>query len=123
MEQIHSKFKVFITKTDSNGNISAEVHEKINTFIAANKVAVKSVGVEYLEQEDYIVISLGYTEGQEHYSVVLQEVNLGSLALDESVIASALTKACDGMENVICHEFYVKGNNYTALFLKMGEKL
>lgn len=119
-DQRHSKFKVFITEPTSTGGIPDELHLTINGFIALNKVAVKSVGVEFVESINKIIISLGYTEEQKYYSVVLQEVVLGDIPTDSTIIEQALTKACDGIDNIICHEFYVVGNIYTALFLKVG---
>ena len=122
-DQRHSKFKVFITDPTSTGGIPSDLHLTINGFIALNKIAVKSVGVEFVESINKIIISLGYTEEQKHYSVVLQEIVLGDLETNAEVIEQALTKACDGIDNIICHEFYVVGNTYTALFLKVGEEL
>lgn len=123
-KQAHSKFKVFVTTPDSSGGIPEDIHLAMNGFIALNKVAVKSVGVEYVEIINKIVISLGYVEGQEPYAVVLQPINLGKLdglapTLSES-LEVALTRAAETEDNsVICHEFYVdKDGNYVALFLK-----
>lgn len=128
MEQAHSKFKVFVVTPDKNSSdgIPADLHLTMNGFIALNKVAVKSVGVEYVEAIDKIVISLGYTEGQESYPIVLQSILLGQLAMKEGQslaeeLEVALTKAAETQDDsVICHEFYVdKNGNYVALFLKM----
>lgn len=127
MEQVHSKFKVFVVTPDKNSlKIPSDLHLTMNGFIALNKVAVKSVGVEYVEAIDKIVISLGYTEGQESYPIVLQSILLGQLAMKEGQslaeeLEVALTKAAETQDDsVICHEFYVdKNGNYVALFLKM----
>lgn len=125
MEQFHSKFKVFVVTPDKNttDGIPQDLHLTMNGFIALNKVAVKSVGVEYVESIDKIVISLGYAENQESYSVVLQTVMLGKLDLFANLneaLEQALEKAANTQDDsVICHEFYVnKENNYVAFFLK-----
>lgn len=124
-KQIHSKFKVFVTTPESNGGIPENIHLAMNGFIALNKVAVKSVGVEYVELINKIVISLGYVEDQDSYPVVLQPIHLGQLAIKEGQdlakeLEKALTEAAETQDNsVICHEFYVdKDGNYIALFLR-----
>src|ERR1700748_194504 len=109
-KQIHSKFKVFTATPDSNGGIPEDIHLAMNGFIALNKVAVKSVGVEYVESINKIVISLGYVEGQDSYAVVLQPVHLGKFGIDKDSnltkdLEEALTKAAETQDNsVICHE-------------------
>jgi hypothetical protein len=122
-KQIHSQFKVFVTSPDSNGNIPPDLQLTINGFIALNKVAVKSVGVENYQGK--IVISLGYVTDQESYPVAIECVNMGLIAGKEgqdlsTELENALTKAAEGLQGaVICHEFYVDHKNeFVALFLK-----
>jgi hypothetical protein len=123
-QQLHSKFKVFKTSLDSDGNIPNDFNLTINGFIALNKVAVKSIGMQYDKELNKIIISIGYVEGQPYYHVYLQPINLGPLAMKEGQnfcdeLGKALEGAVSAQDNsTICHEVYLdKNNDYIAIFL------
>lgn len=123
-QQVHSKFKVFVTSPDSNGGIPSDFHLTMNGFIALSKIAVKSVSVEYLHNSagDEIVISLGYVDDQESYAVSLKSVNFGPLAKKEGQsLSDELEKAlsANSDDSVICHELFVnKNNEFVGVFLR-----
>jgi hypothetical protein len=127
MEQLHSKFKVFVLNATENGSdiFPEDFHLTMNGFISLNKVAVKSVSVEHFDND--IIVSLGYIHGQESYPVSLSSVNLGTLPLKEGMklsdeLEKALNRIVDGEdESVICHDFFVnKDRQFIAVFLKTG---
>lgn len=109
MSQSHSKFKVFI---------GPEALERAASFVKDSSVAPKSLGVEFVESAGTIVLTLGFRDDQPRYDIGLSRVSLGQLALDEAKIAAALEAAASGLDDVICHEFYVDGNGeFFAVFM------
>jgi hypothetical protein len=73
-------------------------------------VAAKSIGVEYLESLNKVVITLGYRTDEATYPIRLQSVPLGKiqvLANDFSALETAMAQAAEKHTNVICHELYV----------------
>jgi hypothetical protein len=106
--QVHSKFKVFIPE---EGIAYEEAMRRLGNMVASwssdGKVAPKSVGVEYLEAEKRLVLSVGYRDDEPGYPVSLVSISLGKPALFPDAIEAAMGTAAEGVENVICHEFFV----------------
>lgn len=107
--QEHGKFKVFAGKLDANnglGNLADEVAD----FAAKNKIAAKSIGVEYLESAESLIITLGYRDDEDFYPIKLETVNLGKMADiggDFSALEAKMSEAGESVNQVICHELYV----------------
>src|SRR5271157_3676085 len=107
--QVHSKFKVFIPASgvpyaDAMSQLSAKVEE----FTSHDNVAAKSVGVEYMEGTKQLILSVGYRDDEPGYKAKLVSISLGThIRLEPELIEAAMTKAAEGVENVICHEFFV----------------
>jgi hypothetical protein len=101
--QIHDKFRVFVGKSIS------EVADKVSAFTKDGTIAAKSIGIEYVEQTDQYLLSLGYAPGQAGYPVTVTESVAGKLPTDETAteLADALERAAAGAGEVICHELYV----------------
>jgi hypothetical protein len=107
--QEHGKFKVFAGKLDANdglGNLANEVAD----FAAQNKIAAKSIGVEYLESAESLIITLGYRDDEDYYPIKLETVNLGKMSDiggDFSALEAKMSEAGASVNQVICHELYV----------------
>ena len=117
MAQAHSKFKVFVGKSGK------DVIEQAQEFVAAQPIRPISLGVEYLEGSEKVVLSLGYAlpdeDNRRPARTSFEEVSLGKLDLNPELIASALEDAARKLEPVICHEFYVnKGGEYFVIFMR-----
>jgi len=109
-DQVHARFKLFTGEL--GGDLSlGKLANDVEAFAASQKCAAKSIGVEYLEHERRLVISLGYIEGGETYPVRLRSVSLGTASkLDAAALARLEKRMCDEAEklkNVICHELFV----------------
>lgn len=116
--QVHSKFKVFIPESGLPYEESMRrLNGMVTDFTRDSQVAVKSVGVEYLESDKRLVLSLGYRDDEPGYPIKIVSVSLGKPALFPDAIESAMMKAAEGIENVICHEFFVTGEGEFVMVL------
>lgn len=113
-DQVHSKFKLFAGALSPDGSLGLLAKE-VETFAAAAKAAPKSIGVEYLEHSNQVVVSLGYRDDEPPYPIKLSTVSLGKI---ESLSAEALTRlettmaeAASKTPGVICHELLVTGED------------
>jgi len=119
MTQSHSKFKVFISEPGKNGLLNEDVPVAISRFVDQHNVAAKSIGVEFKQSTGKVWFTLGYAEGQGTHQVAVKTVVLGQLGDDASALENALETAASGLDNVICHEFYVDGTDtFVAVFLQ-----
>lgn len=106
--QVHSKFKVFIPEAGLTADEAVRrLSAMVATFTKEHSIAAKSVGVEYLEGLEQIVLSLGYRDDEPGYSAKLTSVSLGKLDLRPEVIEAAMERGAAAIKNVICHEFFV----------------
>jgi hypothetical protein len=107
--QTHGKFKVFAGKLGANNELG-ELADKVAAFAADNRIAAKSIGVEYLESAESLIITLGYRDDEEHYSIKLETVSLGKVSVDAqdfSALEQKMTEAAQNFANIICHELFV----------------
>lgn len=107
--QEHGKFKVFAGKLDSNNGLG-DLAEKVSVFASENKIAAKSIGVEYLESAESLIITLGYRDDETYYPIKLETVALGKmseLGQDFSALEQKMEEASSQVGNIICHELYV----------------
>ena len=77
-EQVHGKFKVFAGPLNADDTIG-QMAEEISRFVRDSKAAAKSIGVEYLESAERLIITLGYRDDEEGYPVKLSSVSLGKI--------------------------------------------
>lgn len=61
MSQVHSKFKTFIC-TPVNGQLDPKVIAEAAEFFQQPARIARSIGIEYVEQADKLVLSIGYSE-------------------------------------------------------------
>jgi hypothetical protein len=74
--QSHSSFKIFVGTLGEDNSID-DISTQVETFVAENSVAAKSIGVEYLEAAARLVVTLGYRSDEPTYTVKLSAVSLG----------------------------------------------
>jgi len=116
--QVHSKFKVFIPEAGiSPDEAMRRLGSMVEGYTRSNKIAPKSLGVEYIEDKNQIVLSLGYRDDEPGYPVKITAFQLGKLALRPEAIEDAMEKAAGEAENVICHEFFVDGDGAFVMVL------
>ena len=110
--QVHSKFKLFSGTLDK-GAISRDLAGAVEEFARSAKAAPKSIGVEYLEQEHRVVLSLGYRDDEAAYPIRLESVSLGKVtelgAAELARLEKAMGEAAAKHARVICHELLVTG--------------
>lgn len=109
--QVHGKFKVFAGELAADNSIGA-LADEVAAFADEAKIAAKSIGVEYLEAAQRLVITLGYREDEEPYPIKLNCVRLGKIdavSEDFSALEKAMADASSNFNNIICHELYVTG--------------
>jgi hypothetical protein len=108
VNQEHGKFKVFAGKLDENNGLGT-LAEEVSTFADDNKVAAKSIGVEYLESAESLIITLGYREDELYYPIKLETVSLGKLDIgnDFSALEQKMSEASQSVNSIICHELFV----------------
>jgi hypothetical protein len=109
--QVHDHFKIFAGKLPADRSISTFA-EQVSRFAAEHAIAAKSIGVEYLESADRLVITLGYRTGGESYPITLQSVSLGNAGSwedgrDFTDLEARMRDAASRIDNIICHELFV----------------
>lgn len=104
-QQVHERFKVFV------GDNIDEVNRQVQEFSSQEKIAAKSIGVEYVESHGQVVVSLGYTEDPEGYGAALRATSAGMLELHSAdsreELERKLASVAATTNNVICHELYM----------------
>lgn len=115
-EQVHNQFKVFSGRLGPDNTLGA-LADEVSAYVKSNQVAPKSIGVEYLEAAERLVLTLGYSKNEPGYEVALQAVSLGQVSGlqvnqgDFSALESAMSQAASKVQNIICHELYVTDDN------------
>ncbi len=119
-EQVHGKFKVFAGPLHEDNTIGP-LAEEISRFVSESNAAAKSIGVEYLESADRLVITLGYRDDEAGYPVQLSSVSLGkieALGDDFTDLERRMAEAAAGFSNIICHELYVtEEHDFMMIFM------
>ena len=107
--QTHGKFKVFAGKLDADNGLG-DLATQVSSFAAENKIAAKSIGVEYLESAESLIITLGYRDDEDSYPIKLETVALGKMSdigQDFSGLEQKMSEASQTVNNIICHELFV----------------
>jgi hypothetical protein len=109
-EQVHGKFKVFTGKLAADRTLGT-LGTEVEAWVRTAKVAPKSIGVEYLESSQRLLLSIGYRDDEAPYDVKLTSVEVGRLEELEAPglakLEQAMTRASAAVKNIICHELYV----------------
>ena len=109
-KQVHNQFKLFSGKLGKDHKLGA-LADEVAAFARDHKAAAKSIGVEYVESADQLVITLGYRTDEPAYPIALHAISIGTIdsfdpkgfpALEQKMQAAAAT-----LDKIICHELYV----------------
>jgi hypothetical protein len=110
LQQVHNKFKIFTGPLAADKTLGP-LGDEVAAFVRDNKVAAKSIGIEYLESAKKLIVSLGYRDDEAAYPVKLVSSaigKIGELAKDDTTrLEEAMTKACAAVDGIICHELYI----------------
>ncbi|MGH9944200.1 MAG: hypothetical protein ACRD9R_17785 [Pyrinomonadaceae bacterium] len=124
-EQVHGKFKVFAGPLHEDNTIGP-LAEEIGRFVREQNVAAKSIGVEYLESADRLIITLGYRDDEPGYPVNVSSVSLGkidTLGDDFAQLEQEMLRASARFSNIICHELYITDeHDFMMIFMTHGEQ-
>lgn len=121
-KQEHHHFKIFSGTLGENNSLGT-LGEEVASFVAGQRVAAKSIGVEYLETAKRLIITLGYRTDEEFYPVKLTSVGLGKIENlatqdDFSQLERAISEASRKMKRIICHELYItEGHEFLMVFM------
>lgn len=125
----HQKFKFF--SFHQTYDVDQQISKQVNEWVQTNQVQACSIGVEYVERLNCLLVSLGYLPGirlttpgggqvgSTSFPVELHTVKLGRLSLGKLDTLEILLEAeAQKFDGVICHEFYVNQlNDVVAVFL------
>jgi hypothetical protein len=119
-EQVHGKFKVFAGPLHEDNTIGP-LAEEIARFVRESGAAAKSIGVEYLESADRLIVTLGYRDDEAGYPVRLSSVSLGrveAVGPDFADLERRMAEAGSQFQNIICHELYVtEDHDFMMIFM------
>ena len=108
----HNNFKVFKGKAKG----LSLLRKKIETFVDTKKISARSIGIEFIEHTQEVIISLGYSEKGKYAPVAITSVNLGVVDLsDTAEMEKLMTAAATKQKKVICHELCVTDKNELIL--------
>ncbi len=108
--QVHTKFKLFVGALDGSGTLGALAGE-VAAWAKGAKVAPKSIGVEFLERDAKVILSVGYRDDEKPYGIRLLSTKIGPIGKlaggDLGKLEQAMGAAAAKEKHVICHELYV----------------
>ena len=118
-EQVHHQFKVFA------GDAFDTLAGQVQAWAAGGDAAPKSIGIEFIEAANKLLLSVGYRSDEPGYPVRLHSVSLGALgSLDDASLAgigAKMAEASRGFDRVICHELYVTGGQEVRMVFMVQE--
>jgi hypothetical protein len=106
MDQIHNNFKMF-TAQYAKGIGLDQLLREIEGWVKTNKVAPKSIGIEFLEDTKTLIMSIGYRNDEQH-EITLNTALIGKLDIDNlTKCEKDIEEAISGLKDIICHELFV----------------
>jgi len=79
------------------------------------KVAPKSIGIEFVEKSQRLILSVGYRDDEPAYGIKLASAKVGPLgelaAAELGKLEKAMGEAAAKTKQLICHELYVTDND------------
>jgi hypothetical protein len=124
-EQVHAKFKLFTGELAADQTIGA-LAQDVASWVKSARIAPKSIGVEYVESAERLVLSVGYRDDEAPYGVKLSSVSLGHIEelapADLQKLEAAMAREAAKMKNVICHELYVTDDDTFVMVFMTHEE-
>lgn len=110
--QIHNKFKFFVIDY-KEGKLSAKTKKEITDFANNGKVIPKSIGIEFIESNSTLVVSLGYSQkkSKNKYDISVKKVGNFSGVSDVPAVEKSMEKIASKIDGIICHEFFTTSSN------------
>ena len=109
-QQGHNKFKAFTGTLGADHTLGA-LSETVATWVKTTNVAPKSIGVEYLEAAEQLVLTVGYRDDEPGYGIQLTSASLGKIptleAADLERLEGKMAAAVEGAGAILCHELYI----------------
>ncbi len=106
--QIHGRFKMFAGALEPGHKIDA-LAQQVAAF--GRTVAAQSIGVEYLESQKRLIVTLGYRDDEAPYPIALHCVSLGKAAAldgaDFARLEQRMAEEAARKKRVICHELFI----------------
>jgi hypothetical protein len=121
--QVHDKFKMFSGELAPDKTIG-KLADEVASFVSNSGVAAKSIGVQFIESANRLLITLGYRDDAQPYPIRLHSVLLGKIdpkARDFSAMEEAMAQASSRYQNIICHELYLTGDKNIVLVFMTHE--
>lgn len=105
--QVHDKFKVF-TGTPGTGDLGP-LAGQVEAFVREQRIAPKSIGVEFIERARKLVLTVGYRDDEPAYEVRLTARSLGKVdgLEDLTGLEQRMSAVAGELQGVLCHELFV----------------
>lgn len=105
--QVHNKFKFFVVSYQ-DGKLSTKLKKEIIEFTNGGKVTPKSIGVEFIESNSTLIISIGYSEkkSSNKFDISIKKVGKFAGTSDIPSIERNMEKVASKVNGIICHEFF-----------------
>jgi hypothetical protein len=104
--QSHNNFKMFAAQYAKGVGLDRLLRE-IEDWVKTNKVAPKSIGIEFLEDTKTLIMSIGH-RNDEAYEVTLNTALIGKLDVNDlTKCEKDIEEAISGLKDIICHELFV----------------
>ena len=117
-DQVHHKFKLFSGGLDADGTLGT-LEEEVAAWARSAGVAPKSIGVEYIESAQRVILSVGYRDDEPSYPIALTSVPVGPIegfgAEQLATLEKAMAAAAGNRGHIICHELYVTAKNHLLM--------
>jgi len=108
----HEKFRLFPVPI-----FNSEISESLTDFLEGGHVTIKSISVAPID-DDYGIISIGYTESKSEQKFELVVNNLGPyLTYRTDEIESALEEIAGHLKGVICQDISIVDGELFVTFL------
>lgn len=118
----HNRFKLFTGEMKNDKHLG-DLRSTIENYISSNNIAPKSIGIEYLEKQQRVIITLGYSIDEKGYGAKLELASLGKIDIDSNDFSSlerSIEKAASERNGIICHELFIDedGEFYMIFMVK-----
>ncbi len=119
--QTHNHFKFFQVEFKNN-RIEEEAKEQLKSFLNGNDIIAKSVGIEHLDNDQKVIICIGYIKEENNKTFDVEVIKIGKFEGYSSLLSleETMNKTASSYSNIICHEFFIDEERdlYTIFLLE-----